>query len=173
MKKEKEIDLNEYHEPKTFSENGQTETITWTETKKNIVNKRFVTEEKIKELMVLLDELKKEEPKKKTWGDLGIDELCFNYSGYTCIDIPETLFKNFKKYIALQKLIDLRDDVNGYWKPNFFDDYTKSAITNHLNKLVLTRTLGSNHVMVFENDELAEQFLSDHKELLETAKELL
>lgn len=74
---------------------------------------------------------------------------------------------------ALKKLIILRDYYNEGWQPDWCDDTNKFCIEMVSNKLHLEIWHNTSKVLYFKSLEIANKFLEEQIELLETAKPLI
>lgn len=76
--------------------------------------------------------------------------------------------------IALAQLLQLRERYVNGWEPDWDDeDKTKWAIFYYENSLTVRGHYSSHRVMSFATNEIAEDFLSNHRDLLKIAKPLL
>ena len=74
----------------------------------------------------------------------------------------------------LQKLLFLRDYYNEGWQPDWNDNrITKWTIEVSNNNLNVTNEISFSRPLYFKTELLAEKFLEEQRELLETAKPLL
>ena len=75
---------------------------------------------------------------------------------------------------SLKKLIILRDYYNEGWQPDWNDNrITKWTIEVSNNNLDVTNEISFSRPLYFKTELLAEKFLEEQRELLETAKPLL
>lgn len=120
----------------------------------------------------------------KTWEELG------DVSGYNIRDISEIAFcgscktKHYNKNIfptrelaeaalALAQLLQLRDRYNDGWVPDWGTEHHKDCIVIRQNNIELHSFYGVSHVLSFKNKELAYEFLTNFRDLIEIAKPLL
>lgn len=76
-------------------------------------------------------------------------------------------------HLALIQLHQLRDCYRQGWKPDWKDNYNKYVIVKHRNKYgVLVATWGS-HFLAFQDRERADEFLTNFRELIEQAGDLI
>ena len=87
-----------------------------------------------------------------------------------------TLFKDKKvaeAYAILPKLIRLRDEYNGGWKPDYKEKVDKYAIGCYEDNLELFKNSYTQRILAFKSAEIRDKFLEDHRDLIEIAKPLL
>lgn len=78
------------------------------------------------------------------------------------------------EYVALGKLIQLRDYYNDGWKPNWESSSEKKYIIyTSENEIFRSWATSTNRVLAFKTEELRDQFYYNFKDLLETAKSLI
>ena len=78
-----------------------------------------------------------------------------------------------KAYAVLPQLIRLVDEYNGGWKPNWKDGYDKYCINSHQNIISKYSSTYTNMILAFKTTEIRDEFLKDHRDLIEIAKPLL
>ncbi len=74
---------------------------------------------------------------------------------------------------ALGKLITLRDHYNDGWEPDWTTSEGYRSIIFNCDIAILAGSSKSSNVLTFKKQDLAEQFLSNFAQLIETAKPLL
>lgn len=74
---------------------------------------------------------------------------------------------------ALWELIELRDCYNDGWKPDWTNGLNKYGIENHGGFVSKTSTSFTSKILSFKTEELRDKFLTNFRELIETAKELI
>ena len=74
---------------------------------------------------------------------------------------------------ALGQLVELRDHYNDGWEPNWTSDYDKFVIYIDRNSITKACITNGSHVLRFKNPDLRDKFLSNFRDLIETAKPLL
>ena len=75
--------------------------------------------------------------------------------------------------IALAQLLQLRQVYNAGWEPDWTDDNCKYCIYISSDKIQLDTWISVHHILSFETRRLAQQFLTNFKDLIEIAKPLL
>jgi len=75
--------------------------------------------------------------------------------------------------LALTQLLQLRNHVNGNWKPNWEDGEIKFMIIINLGRFLISTGIDFQRMLTFKNRKIAHTFLEENKELLEIAKPLL
>lgn len=71
-------------------------------------------------------------------------------------------------------LIQLRDCYNGYWEPDWKNEYEKKyVIVICRGEAESFRFETSNKVLAFKTEELRDQFLENFRDLIEIAKPLI
>ena len=75
--------------------------------------------------------------------------------------------------IAMAQLTQLMKAYNGDWVADWMDSSPKYTIYMHKNKPVIREWGYSKKFLAFKSNDLAEQFLENFKDLIETAKPLL
>lgn len=76
-------------------------------------------------------------------------------------------------HLALMQLHQLRDCYRQGWVPNYTDISKKWYITNFRNKLSVDAIINYGAFLSFQTKELAEQFLTNFKDLIEQAGDLI
>lgn len=87
-----------------------------------------------------------------------------------------TLFQDKKiaeAYAVLPQLIRLRDEYNEGWKPDYKYSDSKFGIYNFKDDLSLFESCYASRILIFKTAEIRNNFLKDHKDLLEIAKPFL
>ena len=132
----------------------------------SVVTGNIVTDEgHRKETTIQFKPIKKE--LLKTWEE---------YISINKTDWDRGFFVDEKYYIAfdaLRKLIELRDHYNDGWVPDWTDLNEEFSIENHANELRTRHSCQQSKVFTFKSRELRNEFLSNFRELIETAKPLL
>lgn len=75
--------------------------------------------------------------------------------------------------IAFSKLLKLRKDWVGEWKPNWQDEIKKFVICNYNDKVKTDTLYNTSYSLSFPTKEMRDEFLECFKDLLEQAKPLL
>ena len=101
---------------------------------------------------------KKELP--KYWSDLGIE-------------MPKWIDSAPNKYAYLWYLEQYMKAYNGDWVPDWTDCSTKWCIRHYRCKTIINPYENISQFLAFKSEDLAEQFLENFKDLIETAKPLL
>lgn len=78
-----------------------------------------------------------------------------------------------EQHLALMQLHQLRDCYRQGWIPNWTDDSRKWYITKLKNKLYIDSISSYSAFLSFQTKELAEQFLTNFKDLIEQAGDLI
>lgn len=78
-----------------------------------------------------------------------------------------------KAFWALSKLIWLRDAWNEGWMPDYDDETKKFMICTRYNMLITDTCYSYNTTMSFQTEKIRNDFFTQFKDLLETAKPLL
>lgn len=76
-------------------------------------------------------------------------------------------------FIALGKLIQLRDTWYGNWKPDWDEVYAKYTIVNTKGRIRVSTTIFTSRVLAFPTEEMATEFLETFSDLIEEAKMFL
>ena len=99
------------------------------------------------------------------------------FKDYTRNSITDKVFLPNKKmaeaFLALMQLIQLRDCYRQGWIPNYTDNKLKFVIYTCGNKISTCPGYSVNNILSFQSAELEKMFLSNFKDLIETAKELI
>ena len=74
---------------------------------------------------------------------------------------------------AFSKLLRLRKDWVGEWKPNWQDEIKKFAICNYCDEVIADVVYNISYSLSFPTKEMRDEFLDCFKDLLEQAKSLL
>lgn len=119
-----------------------------------------------KQVVIEFEPIEKELP--KTWEEYSV----FNKLEWdTAIFLPDKYLEAFR---SLAKLIELRDHYNDGWMPDWTDiKKDKWIIRSVRNEIKIIDFAQSARVLSFENKEIANEFLSNFAQLIETAKPLL
>lgn len=72
-----------------------------------------------------------------------------------------------KSILAYAQLIWLRDDVRGGWVPDWTEGSSKYVIYNFQNIIGATTITATCELLAFQTKEIRDQFLTDHKELIQ------
>ena len=75
--------------------------------------------------------------------------------------------------IAFSKLLKLRKDWVGEWKPNWQDEIKKFVICNYNDKVETNTIYNTSYSLSFPTKEMRDEFLECFKDLLEQVKPLL
>lgn len=76
--------------------------------------------------------------------------------------------------IALMQLIQLRDCYNDGWKPDWENgEFDKHNIYYFINKVIVGSNSSTHHILSFKTIELRDKFLTNFKDLIETAKDFI
>lgn len=82
--------------------------------------------------------------------------------------------KQAEASVALAQLSQLMQVYNDRWKPDWNNSkWDKYAILFVSNELKITELCSTKHFLVFKSKDLAEEFLTNFKDLVEKAKPLL
>lgn len=81
--------------------------------------------------------------------------------------------KRAKAFLALIQLVELRDAWNRKWKADWINESLKFCINLRDNNLVVESYVYTSHCLNFKTEELAEKFLTQFKDLIKEARELL
>ena len=76
-------------------------------------------------------------------------------------------------YSVLPKLIRLMNKYNEGWKPDYKYSDSKFGIYNFKDDLSLFESCYASRILIFKTAEIRNNFLKDHKDLIEIAKPLL
>ena len=88
--------------------------------------------------------------------------------------LPEFTDKeDVEALIAFSKLLKLRKDWVGEWKPNWQDEIKKFVICNYNDKVKTDTLYNTSYSLSFPTKEMRDEFLECFKDLLEQAKPLL
>ena len=101
---------------------------------------------------------KKELPKQ--WSDLGIEK-------------PNWIYSVHRKYACLWYLEQYMKAYNGDWVADWMDCSTKWCIKHYRGETIINPYANISQFLAFKSEDLAEQFLENFKDLIETAKPLL
>lgn len=125
--------------------------------------------DKVEGSKIIFKECKKELP--STWGEYDRDSIVSN--GYICnLDPMNTYLEN--SFIALAKLIKLRDCYRQGWAPNWKSSKNfKYIILYYLGRVDTGTTQYQSCVLSFQTKELRDKFLDNFRDLIEEAKDLL
>ena len=121
----------------------------------------------------------------KTW-----DEYCAKYGevgdkikaslNTAYMTINKHVFSDYKQaqaHIAMMKLHLLRDEYRQGWKPNWSEESLKFVIKGHLineeTKLVIALDWYDPFFLSFPTSELTDEFLTNFRELIEQAGDLI
>lgn len=75
-----------------------------------------------------------------------------------------------RAFCALGKLIQLRDEWWGKWKPDWNEMYTKYTIVNARGHITFNTATYNTRVLAFPTEEMRDDFLKIFRNLLEQAK---
>ena len=151
----------------------------------NLTIKQGASEEEIAALVAA--EVKKHaKPKFPKWDELGavrgywvdngseiedeggelIDTIHYNRNIWPTKELAEAC-------LALSQLAQLRDYVNGDWKPDWNDGHIKRVIEVYRNKVSTDRYAHTQYFLAFKDSETRNGFLEAYRDLIEIAKPLL
>ena len=129
-----------------------------------------------KEGKVVFEDLKPKLP--KTWESfIEIMDKYHSKSGGFPVEVPKGLIDSYptlNQIVAVLKLKQLRDYYNNYWHCNWSDEYEKNAviIRSH-NELKVYAEWAITTFLTFKSLELANEFLTNFKDLIEQAGDLI
>lgn len=75
--------------------------------------------------------------------------------------------------LALAQLLQLRQAWIGEWKPDWKNSHTKYCVGQYQSNMMVFNRIDSDSLLSFPTDDMANDFLTTFKDLLETAKPLL
>ena len=78
-----------------------------------------------------------------------------------------------KAHLAYMQLHQLRDCYRQGWLPNWKDDIIKYCIVLESNRCIIYKNITTCNFLSFQSMELAEKFLNNFKDLIETAGDLI
>ena len=81
--------------------------------------------------------------------------------------------KTIKQHLALMQLHQLRDCYRQGWEPNWNNDCNKYIIVKNRDKYVVFGGNWTNEFLSFQDRERAEEFLTNFRELIEKAGDLI
>ena len=119
-------------------------------------------------VIIKLKPIKKELP--KTWGEYKHNDRPILETEPFDIVIPQ---KYTHPFHALIKLIQLRDHYNDGWEPDWNCDNFKPSIQVWIHEVGPINALCKQRLLTFKTEELRDKFLSNFRDLIETAKPLL
>ena len=90
---------------------------------------------------------------------------------YHCNTLPS--LQSAKAHLALMQLHQLRDCYRQGWVPDWKDDIIKYCIVLESNRCVIYKNITTCNFLSFQSMELAEKFLNNFKDLIETAGDLI
>ena len=93
------------------------------------------------------------------------------YTFYNCNILPS--LQSAKAHLALMQLHQLRDCYRQSWVPDWKDDIIKYCIVLESNRCVIYKNITTCNFLSFQSMELAEKFLNNFKDLIETAGDLI
>ena len=93
------------------------------------------------------------------------------YTFYNCNILPS--LQSAKAHLAYMQLHQLRDCYRQGWVPNWKDDIIKYCILLESNRCVIYKNITICNFLSFQSMELAEKFLNNFKDLIETAGDLI
>ena len=107
---------------------------------------------------------------------IGIDK-CFTIGGWERNHYNDRNILPSKKaaeaHLALMQLHQLRDCYRQGWIPNHEENSKKWSITKFKNKLYACSACHYSSFLSFQTEEIAEQFLTNFRELIEQAGDLI
>ena len=142
----------------------------------------------LKDGKVVFEDIKPQLP--KTWEDFCKqnrikDGECFLYSDSEIIklidfDREEYIDRNVlpniqaaKAHLALMQLHQLRDCYRQSWEPNCLNNSRKWCILRYEDKLFVDIHFNRNEFLSFQTKEIAEEFLTNFRDLIEQAGDLI
>ena len=93
------------------------------------------------------------------------------YTFYNCNILPS--LQSAKAHLAYIQLHQLRDCYRQGWVPDWKDDIIKYCIVLESNRCVIYKNITTCNFLSFQSMELAEKFLNNFKDLIETAGDLI
>ena len=93
------------------------------------------------------------------------------YTFYNCNILPS--LQSAKAHLAYMQLHQLRDCYRQSWVPDWKDDIIKYCIVLESNRCVIYKNITTCNFLSFQSMELAEKFLNNFKDLIETAGDLI
>ena len=93
-----------------------------------------------------------------------------------CKDSDRNILPNkqaAEAHLALMQLHQLRDCYRQGWEPDWKDNYDKYVIINHRDKYCVFSGNGTNCFLTFQDTETAKEFLTNFRELIEQAGDLI
>ena len=81
--------------------------------------------------------------------------------------------KAAEAHLALMQLHQLRDCYRQGWIPNYAENSKKWSITKFKNKLYVFSACNYSSFLSFQTEEIAEQFLTNFRDLIEKAGDLI
>ena len=93
------------------------------------------------------------------------------YTFYNCNILPS--LQSAKAHLAYMQLHQLRDCYRQGWVPDWKDDIIKYCIVLESNRCVIYKNITTCNFLSFQSMELAEKFLNNFKDLIETAGDLI
>ena len=120
----------------------------------------------------------------KTWeeyrkmkGDEGVKANAALSFTYTSINSAFPDYHDTQKHIALMKLHLLRDEYRRGWKPDWSDNCYKYGVQWNIfprkNELIVTRRNYDPLFLSFPTEEIAREFLTNFRDLIEEAGDLI
>ena len=137
---------------------------------------KIVFEDIVPKLPETWEEFCKLYPVKEEEVAIGFDSkfLCCEGTRYCSSDrnvLPSLEAAN--AHLALMQLHQLRDCYRQGWTPDWKNGKIKYCICLYDNKLKTIQTVERNHFLTFQSMELAEKFLSNFKDLIKQADDLI
>ena len=93
------------------------------------------------------------------------------YALHCCNILPSQ--QSAKAHLAYMQLHQLRDCYRQGWMPDWKDDIIKYCIVLESNRCVIYKNITTCNFLSFQSMELAEKFLNNFKDLIETAGDLI
>ena len=113
--------------------------------------------------------LKEKDNRVKSW-----EEFKLKYSNevghYTAAQLT---VEEAKAFTAFSKLLKLRRDWIGEWKPDWESNYYKFTIYVSCNKLLVCSRISTSTSLSFPTEQMAREFLETFHDLIEEAKILI
>ena len=144
-----------------------------------ILDVEITTEEARDALIKKLQEMQFKKDPAKTWEELetvdgfwiGSSSTIFTQPAITTRDLGNKNIlkteKQAKSALAYAQLTQLMAEVNSDWAPDWNSGVqTKHAIVRSQNVLVTDKFCYTYKFLTFKSEEIAEQFLDDHKDLI-------
>ena len=100
--------------------------------------------------------------------------LCYSRFGLAPMVSEFANKEDAEAFAALSKLLKLRKDWVGEWKPKWANDYQrKYVICNYSNIVAKDTVITASHCLSFPTPEMRDEFFDCFKDYLEQAKDLI